>query len=327
MLPTLLDLCAIALPGEVAGIAQMSYDGVSLRPVLADAQASDLRTEQYYECWGSRAMYVDGWKAVTNHVNQLTAAERDAIDGSPDFATDEWSLYDTRSDPSETRDLAQQEPERLAAIVGAWFDAADRNDVFPLDDGAVNRIKHLYVPWTAWRQQHRLRPGAKVHEVAGPNLAGGFRMVATFTEPLDDRASGVLCEQGDWIAGWAWYLAGGELRWCIAGKFGGREVTGTVAPGASVLVAEGTIVDGRLDVALAADGTEIGRSNLGVPVPLAWSPDGAFLTVGYGRPFPVTDRYTPPAPAPAALFDVTITTGTPPPLDLDAELARVLRHQ
>jgi hypothetical protein len=166
-----------------------------------------------------------------------------------------------------------------------------------------------------------------VHEVAGPNLAGGFRKVAAITAPVAADANGVLCEQGDWIAGWAWYLARGELRWCIAGKYGVREVRGGGVSGAAVLVADGTIVDGHLDVALSADGVEIGRANLGVPVPLAWSPDGAFLTVGYGRPFPVTDGYTPPAPAPATLLDVTITTGPPPPLDLEAELARVLRHQ
>src|SRR5262249_23093284 len=157
---------------------------------LDDSRAPEVRIDQYYECWGSRAMYADGWKAVTNHVNQLTAAERDAIDGSHDFATDEWALYDTRADPTESRDLAAAEPARLARLVDAWFDAADHNDVFPLDDGAVNRIKHLFVPWTAWRRQHRLRPGAKVHEVAGPNLAGGFRMVAAFTASVSDDASG-----------------------------------------------------------------------------------------------------------------------------------------
>jgi hypothetical protein len=166
-----------------------------------------------------------------------------------------------------------------------------------------------------------------VHEVAGPNLAGGFRVVAAFTAPLAGDEGGVLCEQGDWISGWAWYLADGEVRWCIAGKYGVREAIGTVPSGATLLVADGTIVDGHVEVALRANGEELARVDLGVPIPLAWSPDGAFLTVGYGRPFPVTDRYRPPAPAPGSLLDVTITTGPPPPLDLEAELARVLRHQ
>jgi len=95
----------------------------------------------------------------------------------------------------------------------------------------------------------------------------------------------------------------------------------------TLLGADGAIVGGLVEVALHANGVELERANLGVPVTLAWSPDGAFLTVGYGRPFPVTDRYTPPAPAPSSLLDVTITTGPPPPLDLEAELARVMRHQ
>jgi arylsulfatase len=327
VLPTLLDLCGIDLPQEVGGVSQMSYDGVSLRTVLDNANGPEVHTTQYYECWGSRAMYVDGWKAVTNHVNQLTAAEREAIEGSHDFATDEWALYDTRTDPAEEHDLAAREPERLAALVAAWFEAADHNDVFPLDDGAVNRIKHLYVPWIAWRRQFRLRPGAKVHEVSGPNLAGGFRMVAAFTSAVTPDATGVLCEQGDWISGWAWYLADGELRWCIAGKYGVREIAAPLPSDSTVLVADAELVDSAIEIALLADGFEIGRANLGVPVPLAWSPDGAFLTVGYGRPFPVTERYETPAPAPSTLLDVTITTGQPPPLDIEAEFARVMRHQ
>ena len=84
----------------------MSFDGVSLGPIVADAAAPEVHTSQYYECWGSRAMYHDGWKAVTDHVNQLTAAEREQITGSHDFATDTWALFDTRTDPTESRDLA-----------------------------------------------------------------------------------------------------------------------------------------------------------------------------------------------------------------------------
>jgi arylsulfatase A-like enzyme len=324
--PTVLDLCDIALPTEVGGVAQMSFDGVSLRSVLDDANAGEVHTSQYYECWGSRAMYADGWKAVTNHVNQLTAAERNAITGSHDFATDEWALFDTRSDPTERRDLATEEPERLRALVDAWFSEAERNGVFPLDDGAEHRIMHMHVPWTTWRPEQRLRTGAKVHEVVAPMLAGGFRIVAAFTAPVPNTTA-VLCEQGDWISGWAFYLAGEEVVWCIAGKYGAREVRGQLPAGATVLVADGAIVDGHVRVTLQADGAVIGQANLGVGIPLAWSPDGSFLTIGFGRPFPVCEEYVPPAPAPDALLDVTIRAGAPPPLDLEAEFARVMRHQ
>jgi hypothetical protein len=152
-------------------------------------------------------------------------------------------------------------------------------------------------------------------------------MLAAFTAPVRQQGTSVLCEQGDWLSGWAWYLVDGEVRWCIAGGTGARVASGPVPPDARLIGAEGTIGDGGLVVRLTADGNEIALAELGVTVPLAWSPDGAFLTVGYGRPFPVSEDYEPPAPAPASLLDVTITVGPPPPFDLDAELERVLRHQ
>ena len=315
------------VPEELDGIEQMSLDGASLRVVLDDPAAPAPRQSQYYECWGSRAMHADGWKAVTDHVNQLTAAERDHLLGSHDFTTDEWALFDTRVDPTERVDLAAREPERLRDVVEQWFAAAERNGVFPLDDGAVHRIAHLHVPWTAHRPAFRLQPGDKVHEIAGPNLAGGFRMLASFTEAVPRRGRSVLCEQGDWLSGWAWYLVDDEVRWCIAGTHGSRVASAPVPTGTRILGSSGAISDDRLVVTLTADGAEIGGADLGIPIPLAWSPDGAFLTVGYGRPFPVSADYEPPAPAPPSLLDVEISVGPAPPFDLDAQLARILRHQ
>ena len=152
-------------------------------------------------------------------------------------------------------------------------------------------------------------------------------MLAAFTGPFLQKGSAVLCEQGDWLSGWAWYLVDDELRWCIAGGHGACMAAARIPTDARVLGAQGEITDGGLVVSLTADGVEIGRSDLGVSIPLAWSPDGAFLTVGYGRPFPVSEDYEPPATAPASLLDVEITVGPRPPLDLEAELARILRHQ
>jgi arylsulfatase len=331
VLPTVLELCGIDLPEEVDGIAQMSFDGSTLVPAVLDPAAPDPHPVQYYECWGSRAIYRDGWKAVTNHVNQLTAAERDSIVGSHDFATDRWELYDTRVDPTEIDDLADERPELLDELVRLWFAEAERNQVLPIDDGHMTRIRHMRAPWTAPRLSYDLHTGDKVHEVVGPNIAGGFRMVAAFDGPLPVVGTAVLCEQGDWNSGWVWYLAEGQVRWCLAGKGGPHTAaadlpTGTAAAGL-LLCAEGRLVDGSLEVALSADGDELARRLLDVHPPLAWSPDGAFLTVGYSRPFPVCTDYRPPAPAPASLVGVSITVGPLPPVDPAAEFERIMRHQ
>ena len=76
-----------------------------------------------------------------------------------------------------------------------------------------------------------------------------------------------------------------------------------------------------------ADGVEIARGSIGAPIPLAWAPDGAFLTVGYARPFPVTERMDTDIEAPESFLGLSVRTGSPPPLDLEAEFDRVMRHQ
>ena len=328
VLPTVLDLVGVEAPAVLRGVEQMTHDGVSIRAAIDDPAAPDPRTEQHYECWGSRAMYADGWKVVTNHVNQLTAAERDAIDGSADFATDRWLLYDTRTDPTECHDVADEHPDVVADLVARWDAAAERNHVLPLDDSRDNRVAQLHLPWITFRSTYDLVPGDKVHESNGPLLFGGFRMVARFAAPgLTAFDTGVLCEQGDWIAGWAWFLGGGATTWCLTWNGVEHRITAPIEPGAELVAIDATPRSaGGFDLVLRVGETAV-RGELPIAFPQSIAPDGAFLTVGYGRPFPISDDYDPPAPAPATLESVRITTGAPPPFDLDAELAHAMRHQ
>jgi hypothetical protein len=272
-------------------------------------------------------MYHEGWKAVTNHVNQLTLQEREALPGAHRFEDDRWQLFDTRTDPTEQHDLSDTHPEKLAELVALWHEHAERNGVFPLDDGRVNRIAHMKSPWTQFRPRHDLRPGDKVHEAAAPITFGGFSVTARFAEPLGAATSGTILEQGDWIAGWALVCIDGEL--VLLHHVDGHvdRTAGRIPAGARVLRAWAEPAPGGgFTTTLAADDDIIGAGRIRA-IPMSWAPDGAFLTVGYSRPFPVTDDYTPPFPAPASLAQVTVTTGPPPPFDLEAELERVLRHQ
>lgn len=326
VLPTVLDLAGVSLPDEVDGVPQLSFDGVSIRSALADATSGDPRTQQYFECWGSRAIYRHGWKAVTNHVNQLTAAERDHIEGSASFAEDEWQLFDTSTDFSESHDLSAQHPDRLAELVALWHDEAERNHVLPIDDGRDSRIAQLHLPWLAFQSTYHLERGDKVHESNGPVLSFGFRMVAWFSGVLAEGASGVLCEQGDWIAGWSWYLHDGMVTWTLV--YDGRETRLEAAmPVDARMVSVEAVPDEGFRLRLLVDGDTVDETSLVGVFPQAIAPDGAFLTVGYGRPFPVTEDYDPPAHAPPQFAGVRIDVGAPPPLDFDAEYERVMRHQ
>lgn len=327
VLPTVLALLGIEPPAELGGIAQMSLDGTSLATVLADATAPEVHTSQYYECWGSRAMYEDGWKVVTDHVNQLTKQERDALTGSHHFEDDRWLLFDTRTDPTEQHDLADVYPDKLAHLVARWHEQAERNQVFPLDDSNANRMAHMAMPWAEFRDRSDYAPGDKVHESSGPVLFGGFDIVARFTEPLGPHTSGTILEQGDWISGLALVCVDGDLL-LVQNSDGIVERTrGAIPTGAHVLRAWATArPGGGFDTGLAADDTIVATGELR-HMPTVRAPDGAFLTVGYSRPFPVTDDYVPPFAAPASFAGVTISVGPRPPFDLQVELARVLRHQ
>ena len=74
---------------------------------------------------GSRGIWHDGWKAITNHPT---------IAGWSHFNDDEWELYHTDVDRSELHNLAAEQPEKLREMVNLWFAEAGANDAFPLDD-------------------------------------------------------------------------------------------------------------------------------------------------------------------------------------------------
>ncbi len=204
--------------------------------------------------------------------------------------------------------------------------------MLPLDDSRDNRIAHLRLRWFDVPLSRTYRPGDKVHEAHGPLLSGSFRLAAAFDDGdgggLAGDASGILCEQGDWLSGWAWYLRDGLATWTHVRSGHDHRVQGRVPAGTRLLeVVASDREGGGYDLALLADGVELASTTMPVALPMSIAPDGAFLTVGYGRPFPVNDDYEPPFPAPDSFVAVRYDLGVPAPVDPDRLLAEVLRHQ
>ncbi len=100
-----------------------ALDRASFAPVLRSASAESTHPAQYSECFGNRSFYQDGWKLVSLHAP-----------GAP-YDDEEWELYDLTTDPTETVDLADLEPDKVKELSAAWEQAAWDNQVFPLDDG------------------------------------------------------------------------------------------------------------------------------------------------------------------------------------------------
>jgi len=295
VLPTLLDLAGVEPPALIGGVSQMSFDGVSLRSMLSAADAPEPRVSQYYECWGSRAMYEGGWKVVTNHVNQLTHAERDLIAGSNKFADDHWHLFNAQSDMAENIDLSVEYPEIRDALVARWYEEADRNGVLPLSDGVMDRIAHLFLPWPAGAARVELRPGERVFEDNTPSLSHGFTITAYLGAPLSLGCVGVLAEQGDYNGGWVWFSDGTTLTFaCSYVSEYVTKLSVDLPIGAKVIRVLGRPREEGMDLACDANGVAIGTGRIPHSWPGLWSPNSsASLLAGVGRPLPVCDGYDP----------------------------------
>jgi arylsulfatase len=206
LLPTLLDVIGLEPPAVVGGVAQRPLDGVSVAETFTDADAPERHTVQYYEMFGCRALYQDGWKAVTYHEVQGDEPGLDQV---------AWELYDLRADPAECHDLASEEPERLAAMEARWWEEAERNQVLPLDNRPFSELVFERPPSVALRARYTYWPDrAPVPESVAVNVRGRPHVItAHVTVPPDlDVLEGVLAVQGSVLGGWSFHLlADGRL--------------------------------------------------------------------------------------------------------------------
>ena len=141
ILPTVLELAGIEAPATIDYVPQTPIDGISFAALLDPdgADAPPHRVTQYFEMFGSRAIYHDGWKAVT--FKPIGPLYDDGLNWNAPFSEDRWELYHVAEDPTELHDLAEAEPGRLSDMVERWWVEARRNQVLPLD----NRILHTLV--------------------------------------------------------------------------------------------------------------------------------------------------------------------------------------
>jgi arylsulfatase A-like enzyme len=130
--PTVLEAAGVTMRESYRGYEQMPLAGASLGYWFVAGEAPSRKTSQYFEMGGHRAMYHEGWKAVTRHVHGV------------DFDDDRWELYHVAEDPSECRDLATTHHEKLVELVAMWWRDAEEFGVLPLDDRGVQLFGSRY---------------------------------------------------------------------------------------------------------------------------------------------------------------------------------------
>ena len=193
--PTLMDLT-----GERHGAA---FDGASFRATLADPDAPAPRNVQHWEMLGRRAVFCDGWKAVSEH------------EKGDDYAADVWHLYDTHTDFSESTDVAAQNPDKLTQLQDIWWQEAEANSVMPLDDRTLVDILTFRQPnGLMGEREITFHPGQGhiSHVSMITSSERSMEITAHFNGPLQGE-EGVLVAAGDRIGGYTLYVKDGKLTY------------------------------------------------------------------------------------------------------------------
>ncbi|MGH2569684.1 MAG: arylsulfatase, partial [bacterium] len=293
--PTVLEAAGIPEPTMVNGTKQRAMDGVSMLYTVADPRAADRRTTQYFEMFGNRAIYHEGWVAATRHSIPWLMAQL------PPFDQDRWELYDVNEDFSQAKDLAAKNPTKLKELQEVFAKEATRNHVFPLDDRRVERFNAAIAgrpDLLGSRTSLTLYEGMTgIMENAFLNIKGRSHTVTADVEVPAAGADGVIIAQAGRFAGWSLYMKGGRVHHVY--NFGGLERTvvsspATLAPGRHTVLYEFAYDGGQPGAGglsrLSVDGARVGETRVPRTMPFAYSGDEG-VDVGTDNETPVTEEY------------------------------------
>jgi arylsulfatase len=294
IVPTILEAAGIPAPVSVDGVAQKPIEGVSMAYTFekANANAPSTRTTQYFEMWGNRAIYHDGWIAATTPAAPpwlmgMTKLPEDVVNGY------QWELYNISDDYSESRDLASQKPEKLRELQELFMVEASKYNVFPLDNRVLERVITPRPSAVAGRTVFTY-PGylPNIPYSDAPNLLNKSYSITADVEIPAGGAEGMLVTMGGRFGGYGLYVLKGKPVFVhnLAGLERFRWEAGQeLPPGKHTIIFD-----------FAYDGPGFGKGGTGVM--LVDGKEVARKTIPHTTPFIFTVDET---------FDVGVDTRTP----------------
>jgi hypothetical protein len=206
IVPTILEICGLEMPKVYRGVEQYPLSGVSMRYTFdAKPEAPTRKKRQYYAMLGTRGIWEDGWKAAALHAP--------APSNKGHFDEDRWELYHVDEDRAESKDLAKARPEKLQALIQAWFEEADKNLVLPLDDRTVLEILTTERPSDEPpRETYLYYPDTSpVPEGVAANVRGRSYKILAAVEIADPNCAGVIFAHGSRFGGHALFIKNQKL--------------------------------------------------------------------------------------------------------------------
>ncbi len=206
--PTVMEAAGLPFPKSVNGTEQTPFSGVSFMFSFDDAKAADRHTTQYFEMFGNRGIYHNGWVACTRHSIPWLMVPL------PPISEDVWELYNIDEDFTEANDLAAKNPEKLKELQEVFKKEATKNRVFPIDDRRSERFNatiagrpDLMGPRTSLTVYEGM---TGISENAFMNVKGRKYTITADVELKDGNTNGVIIAQAGRFGGWVLYMKGGK---------------------------------------------------------------------------------------------------------------------
>ena len=294
--PTILEAAGLPEPQIVEGVLQTPIEGVSMLYSFDDSKAAERRGTQYFEMFGNRGIYHEGWTAVTKHKTPWLLMGGET---TPQFDDDVWELYDN-TDWTQAKDVSKQFPEKLHELQRLWLIEAVKYDVLPLDDDLGKRMN----PDTAGRPilikgntQLLIGGMGRLSENCVLSIKNKSHSVTAEIVVPDSGAHGVIIAQGANIGGWSLYAHANKLKYCY--NLGGLksfyvESENELPAGEHQVRMEFAYDGGGLgkggNVTLFVDGVKAGEGRVDATLAMVYSADDG-CDVGLDSGSPVSPDY------------------------------------
>jgi arylsulfatase A-like enzyme len=214
VVPTILEAAGIRAPEMVDGIRQAPIEGTSFAYTFdaANAKVPSRHKIQYFEMFGQWALYDEGWLLSTK-VNRAPWEVYGAANSDP-LNNQVFQLYDLRNDFSQTEDIAEQNPQRVAEMRKAFVDEAKKYQVFPMDASTAARIAAPRPNITAGRSEFvYTRPMVGLPQGDSPLLLNTSYTVTADIDVPQGGAEGMILTSGGRFGGYGFYLLDGRPVW------------------------------------------------------------------------------------------------------------------
>ncbi len=214
IVPTILEVTGIGTPESVDGIKQAPIEGTSLAYTFdaANAKAPTQHTTQYFEMMGDHALYHEGWLLST----KVTRAPWEAFGpANPDPLNNvTYELFNLTTDFSQTKDLAAENPDKVAEMKALFLEEAKKYEVLPMDASVAARIVAPRPNLTAGRSEFVYTSAMTgLPQGDSPLLLNTSYTVTAEIEVPQGGAEGMILTSGGRFAGYGFYLLKGKPVW------------------------------------------------------------------------------------------------------------------